>query len=202
LGKIAFVNKDNWKNVPRETLGKLFTYEGLLRKWNEKTNLVSRGTLSDVWKRHFLDSWQIVSYVKGPTVLDVGTGAGFPGMVLAMGGGLSVTCVDSERRKILFLEEVARQTHTTVQLVADMVESLGAKQYQTVCARGFAALPKLLELTERFSNIGYGVFLKGRRITEEIREAENMFAFSYQIYPSLTDPTGQILVVDGVKCKE
>ncbi|GHT97505.1 hypothetical protein FACS1894126_1670 [Alphaproteobacteria bacterium] len=110
----SYLNKNF--NVSRETYEKLEIYKGLLFKWQNAVNLVSRGTLDDFWNRHIVDSSQIVDLMSGNKILDIGSGAGFPGMVLAIYGNFGVACLDSDSKKCLFLEEVARLTETSVSI--------------------------------------------------------------------------------------
>ena len=87
-------------NVSRETFDRLLIYQELLKKWQRSINIVSRGTIEDFWNRHVLDSLQIAKYIKGETILDVGSGGGFPGMILAICTNLHVTCLDSDNRRV------------------------------------------------------------------------------------------------------
>jgi 16S rRNA (guanine527-N7)-methyltransferase len=185
------------ENVSRETFEKLGIYVDLLLKWQKAVNLVSRETLDDVWNRHVLDSLQLVSYVSGEKVLDVGSGGGFPGMVLAITGKFSVTCVDSDRKKMLFLSEVARLTETPVNLITSRIEDVQAKDFDTMCARGFSDLSHLIMITHQFAKVG--VFLKGKQWQKEIKKAETLFDFQYQTYQSEVDDDGKIIVVDSIR---
>ncbi|MDR1236214.1 MAG: 16S rRNA (guanine(527)-N(7))-methyltransferase RsmG [Holosporaceae bacterium] len=187
------------EKVSRETYEKLKLYKDLLLKWQKAVNLVSRETLRDVWNRHILDSLQTASYISGKKVLDVGSGGGFPGMVLAITGKFSVTCVDSDRKKMLFLSEVARVTDTNVNIITSRIEDVKTGDFDTVCARGFSSLADLIEITSHFA--GEGVFLKGARLQDEIEKAQSSFCFQYKIHQSETDDRGKIIVVDSIKRK-
>lgn len=173
---------------------KLEIYKKLLFKWQKSINLVSNGSLPDFWNRHVVDSYQLIPYVRGRTVLDVGAGGGFPGMILAIAGGFDVTCVDSDSRKMIFLSEVARLTQTKVKIVTSRVEQMPEGKFDTICARGFADLSALLSIM--LTRGQYGVFLKGKKVIHEISEAEKEFAFSYDLHPSISDGGGSILTVD------
>jgi 16S rRNA (guanine527-N7)-methyltransferase len=186
-------------NVSRETYEKLELYEKLLLKWQNSVNLVSRETLNNIRKRHIEDSLQIIPYILGKKVIDIGSGGGFPGMVLAISGKFSVTCVDSDRKKMVFLSEVARITKTDVCLFVDRVENLLQNDFETVCARGFSKLSTLLTITDQLSSTKHGVFLKGANFENEIEEASLLFDFEYDIYPSKTDKRGRIIVVNSIQ---
>ena len=113
-------------DVSRETLSRLRRYDALLRRWQKAINLVSADSLTDAWRRHFWDSAQLLPLIPAGTrsLLDVGSGAGFPGLVLAILGVEGVTLVESDGRKCAFLREVARETGTRVTILADRLERL------------------------------------------------------------------------------
>lgn len=184
-------------------------YKSLLLKWQKAINLVSRGTLDNIWTRHIEDSLQLIPFLKGSSVLDIGSGGGFPGMVLAMVSQeveflkqfninecFDVTCVDSDQRKMLFLSEVARQTSTKANIVTDRIENIDGK-FDAVTARGFAELKVLIGFAKKYSD--YGVFLKGEKIQQEIKDAQKFFDFEYEIFNSITDKSGRIIVVYNIK---
>jgi 16S rRNA (guanine527-N7)-methyltransferase len=185
------------ENVSRETLEKLEIYVELLLKWQKAVNLVSRETLDDVWNRHIRDSLQLLPYISGEKVLDVGSGGGFPGMVLAITGKFSVTCVDSDRKKMLFLSEVARLTETPVNLITSRIENVQQRDFDTMCARGFSELSQLILITHQFAKIG--VFLKGKQWQKEIKKSELLFDFQYQVHSSEVDCDGKIIIVDSIR---
>jgi 16S rRNA (guanine527-N7)-methyltransferase len=189
------------RDVPRETFGLLETYRTLLLKWQRTINLVSRGTLDDFWMRHVLDSWQIIPYLSGhQRILDVGSGGGFPGMVLAIAGGFDVTCVDSDVRKMQFLDEVAWNLGAKVSLKIGRIEEFQDCTFDAICARAFGPLRQLLAIAQKHSS-GYGVFHKGQQWESELQEASRSFEFTYEIFPSKVDPRGRIMIVDKVSAK-
>ena len=186
-------------NVSRETLDKLEIYKNLLVKWQNALNIVSRGTLEAFWNRHILDSLQIIDKIQGKTVLDVGSGGGFPGMVLAICSDFQVTCVDSDSKKMFFLEEVARLTDTKVTILTSRIEDI-SENFDTICARGFASLRKLIFLLSKHADCG--VFLKGEKLNQELTEAQKYYDFKYKIYDSETEVSGKIIVVRDVIVKK
>ena len=209
-----FNNRDMFhvEHFPKRIRDKLEIYENLLVKWQKAINLVSRGTLKDVRTRHIEDSLQLIPFLRGEKILDIGSGGGFPGMVLAMVGqeleflkqfGITkkfdVTCVDSDQRKMTFLSEVARQTETKVEIISDRVENIDGR-FDTLTARGFAELKVLIGFAKKYSN--YGVFLKGKKIEQEIEDALKIFRFDYEIFNSLTDKSGRIIVVRNIENAE
>lgn len=195
--------------LPQDIRNSLEIYKSLLLKWQKAINLVSRGTLNNIWERHIEDSLQLIPFLRGRTVLDVGSGGGFPGMVLAIVSqnveflkqfgiteSFDVTCVDSDQRKMTFLSEVARQTSAKVNLVLDRIENVDGK-FNTFIARGFAELKVLLRFTKKYSN--YGVFLKGKKVEQEIKDASKFFRFDYKIFNSVTDESGRIILVHNIE---
>ena len=110
-----------------------------------------------------------------------------------------VTCVDSDQRKMLFLSEVARQTSTKANIVTDRIENIDGK-FDTVTARGFAELKVSIGFAKKYSD--YGVFLKGEKIQQEIKDAQKFFDFEYEIFNSITDKSGRIIVVYNIKDAE
>ena len=197
------------EHLPGKIKDNLEIYKNLLLKWQKAINLVSRGTLDNIWTRHIEDSLQLIPFIKGQSVLDIGSGGGFPGMVLAIvsqeidflkefdiSDTFDVTCIDSDQRKMLFLSEVARQTSAKANIITDRAENIKGN-FDTVTARGFASLKILIEFTKKYSN--YGVFLKGEKVNQEIDEANESFNFEYEIFDSMTDKSGRIVVVHDIK---
>jgi len=190
--------------VSRETLDKFQAYAALLQKWNRAINLVSPKTLPDLWRRHFLDSAQLRDHLPAPSagdrvILDVGAGAGFPGLVLALLGCGRVHLVDADQRKAQFLREVIRVTNAPAQVHACRLEDLDLARADVVTCRAFAPLPRLLDLTARFflpesgGKPATGLFLKGRRVDEELTEADKKWRLRADRIESETDPGGTIL---------
>ncbi len=192
------------KIVSRETIQRLELYDSILKKWNAAYNLVETGTLDDSIHRHFLDSMQLYKLVDcAKSLIDLGSGAGFPGMVLAILGVSNTTLVESNRKKCLFMQEVSRQTSTSVQILNQRVEQITEK-YDQVTARAFASLSQLLEIFKNVSREtnSSGYFLKGERWEEEIEVCEDEgWIFSYQATPSLTQERAAIIKVWDVNKK-
>jgi 16S rRNA (guanine527-N7)-methyltransferase len=182
-------------HVSRETLARLDAYLVLLRKWQVTVNLVSRSTMRDPWRRHFLDSAQLHPLIApGTTVVDLGSGAGFPGLVLAMLGGLTVHLVESDQRKAAFLREAARRTDTAVSLHVGRAERLAPCRADVVTARALASVGELIGLALRWLRPG-GVclFPKGRQAEAELAAARRCWQMSVDRIASRTDVEGTIL---------
>ena len=189
--------------VSRETCDRLALYCELLRRWQRAVNLVGPKTLPDVWRRHIWDSAQLLPLLPprpGP-LLDVGSGAGFPGMVLAILGVEAVTLVESDARKGQFLREVARQTETPVTIYVDRLEKI--RDYVTapnfITARAVAPLPSLLDMVKLYIMPNtVCLFHKGRKADAELVAARAGWRFTARKIPSETDPTGVILRLEDI----
>jgi 16S rRNA (guanine527-N7)-methyltransferase len=192
-------------DVSRETLARLTVYAGLVAKWQRAVNLVGRASLADPWRRHMLDSAQLMALLPphgGPdprVVVDLGSGAGFPGMVLAILGAGEVHLIESNRRKCAFLAEVARATGTKVSIHAARAEALHPWPAHVVTARALAPLGRLLRLAAPFvAPGGMCLFLKGQRAQEELTAAEKDWKMRAEIVPSLTSRSGMIVKVENL----
>lgn len=186
--------------VSRETLDKLALYGELLERWNRSINLVGRDTLADLWRRHFLDSAQLMSFMpsqpdnRARRVIDLGSGAGFPGLVLALMGAGEVHLVESDRRKCAFLREVARATETTVQVHPARIEHLDGIKADVVTARALAPLDRLLDYAERLLlPEGICLFLKGRSVDRELASLDSSVSRRIDTFPSRAAADGVIL---------
>jgi 16S rRNA (guanine527-N7)-methyltransferase len=200
-------------NVSRETLARLDAYAALLAKWQAKINLVGPATLPETWQRHFLDSAQLYGHLPPSTrvVADLGSGAGFPGMVLAIvaeaaGRDLTVHLVESDTRKAAFLAEAAREARIAgaVKIHPLRAEVLaGRMAADVVTARALAPLDKLLGLAKPLMKPdGLCLFLKGEKADEEIAAAQKRWAFAVERLSSKSDPAGIVLKIRDLKARD
>ncbi len=196
-------------NVSRETLDRLERYAALLEKWNRAINLVARDSLSDLWRRHMLDSaqlWPLLPRIQGRArrILDLGSGAGFPGLVLAImataEGDGEVHLVEADKKKAAFLREAARVADAPVTLHVQRIENLSPFPVDAVTARACAPLSRLLDYaapflrpTEPGAAPTVGLFLKGRNVDRELTEAREKWKMQAELLPSRTDATARIL---------
>jgi len=198
--------------VSRETIDKLLAYEALLRQWQRTINLVAPSTLDTVWSRHFADSAQLLALAPPDARrwLDLGSGAGFPGMVLgimlAEQAGATMTLVESDTRKAAFLSEVARRTGAPVDIRPERIEKCATQSklgaVDVITARALAPLPRLLELAApAFSAHTVALFLKGRDAGAEVDAARERWAFDAALQPSLTDAGGRVVMIRALEVK-
>jgi 16S rRNA (guanine527-N7)-methyltransferase len=191
-------------HVSRETMERLETFGNLLRAENERQNLVSRGTLDRLWERHFADSAQLLRFAPSPqaTWLDLGTGAGFPGLIVAALHPGPVTMVESRKLRVEFLRRSAEvlgvSDRTTILL--DRVERLPDRKFDVISARAFAPMRELLEVAHRFSTENTRWILpKGRSAQSELEAAGSSWQGSFRLEPSLTDAESGIIIADAVR---
>jgi 16S rRNA (guanine527-N7)-methyltransferase len=187
--------------VSRETLARFEAYARLLVQWSARINLVGAATLGDLWRRHFLDSVQLLPHVPQRTqsLVDLGSGAGFPGLVLAISGVEGVELIEADSRKCAFLREAARITAAPVQIRNSRIESVPPHVVDVVTARGCAPLDRLLPLAQRF--IGPGtvcLFPKGERAAQELAASRQAWTMDVTCHDSCTDPRGIILCLTRV----
>ncbi|HEV8391869.1 MAG TPA: 16S rRNA (guanine(527)-N(7))-methyltransferase RsmG [Dongiaceae bacterium] len=228
-------------NVSRETLQRLETYAALLTKWQAKINLVGPATLPDLWRRHFLDSAQLVPLLPanplpqtagglgrgkqehspdgpslaspaparlqdggGGVLVDLGSGAGFPGLVLAIMTDWRVHLVDSDQRKCAFLRQVALDCGVLdrVTIHPKRIEQVTGIAADVVTARACAPLDELLELAAPLvGENGTCLFLKGAQVDEELTRAERHWTMRLDRRGSISDPAGNILIVTHLQRK-
>jgi 16S rRNA (guanine527-N7)-methyltransferase len=175
----------------------------MLADWNDRVNLVSAASLADFWPRHAFDSAQLVQIAPAArTWVDIGAGAGFPGLVLAIllrgQPGALIHLIESQAKKCRFLEAAVGELGLPAQVHHDRAENLALKA-DVVAARAVAPLVRLLAFAKPYlANGAVGLFQKGRGAEAEIAEARRVWRFTCNAIPSLSDPEGRILKVEGL----
>jgi 16S rRNA (guanine527-N7)-methyltransferase len=204
MGGIDFLTPAGFQaaaNVSRETLARLELYAALLRKWQGAINLVSRDSLNDVWRRHMLDSAQLYPLIPPGirTLVDLGSGAGFPGLVLAALGVPDVHLVESDSRKCAFLREAARAMGLAITVHTRRIEEMAPFGVDVITARALAPLADLLDLGERFL-LPHTIclFLKGRGVDEELTRVAERWNMTVMREISASDPSGTILRLEHI----
>ncbi len=191
-------------NVSRETFLKLKTYEASLHKWQNKFNLVSNASLENAWQRHFEDSVQLFKFI--PTsariMLDFGSGAGFPALVLAIMAQeklpqLKVKLIESIKKKTLYLNTVKELCQLNVDVVNDRIENLPAQKVDVITSRAMCNLNDLLKYSLRFiTKQTLMIFPKGRSYQEELDEARRNWKFDCRIEKNEVSDDGVILLIN------
>jgi 16S rRNA (guanine527-N7)-methyltransferase len=186
--------------VSRETLDRLQRYADALVRWQARINLVAPATLPDLWRRHMLDSAQLLPLMPAGArrLIDLGSGAGFPGLVLAILGVPEVHLIEADSRKCAFLREAARLTGAgSITVHNRRIEAMPAEAYDVVTARALAPLPELLKLARRFAGPGtVYLFPKGRGLAEELIKAPETATMRPDRIASRTDPGAAILKLE------
>lgn len=179
--------------------GSLERYAGVLRKWQKRFNLVGPSTLNDIWGRHFLDSAQLLPLISGdaPTIVDLGSGAGFPGLVLSILGAGDVHLVESDANKTEFMRQAIRETGAGANLHRTRIEVYDGPPADVVTSRACAPLPALLAYADAVRKPSATLLLlKGRNWQSELTESQAMWHIDYRCHTSCTDPDGVILEIN------
>lgn len=187
--------------VSRETLDRFESFAALLRRWQRKVNLVGPGTIEDLWRAHFLDSAQLLALApKGARKwLDLGSGAGFPGLVLAILGAEEVHLVESNQKKAAFLREAARITDAPAVIHCQRIESVAPFPVDVITARALTRLETLLQWAQPFVHPGtVALFLKGQDVDAELTETSKSWIIDVERHISRSDSRGIILRIRGL----
>lgn len=187
--------------LPPETLARLKIFENLLAAWNRRIALLGRGEGNRIWERHIADALQLVPLLPpGADGIDLGSGAGFPGLVLAIAAGVPFTLIEANQRKAAFLAEAARATDTAVQVLSNRIETVRLPPARLVTARALAPLPRLLALAAPFlAPDGVALFPKGKNVEAELTDAARQWQMRVERLPSRTDPQGSILRISEIR---
>lgn len=193
-------------DVSRETMDLLKSYQNSLNEWQQKFNLVSDASLPDSWNRHFLDSMQLYKFIpkEARIMYDFGSGAGFPGMVLAIMAKektpyLKIKLIESIAKKTLYLNHVRQLTGVDVEIINGRIENLQAEKADVITSRAMTALDKLLEYAYKFCGSKTKcIFPKGKKHQEEILEARKHWSFECEIVPSDLSDEGVILIITNL----
>jgi 16S rRNA (guanine527-N7)-methyltransferase len=187
--------------VSRETLARLKAYIGLLTDWNTRHNLVSKASLEDVWRRHVWDSAQLAPLIphEAKTLADIGSGAGFPGLVLAvmLQDRIKATLFEATRKKAEFLRLVADRLGVSIDISNHRIETAPkGPPFDVITARACAGLDLLLDYAQHFAGPStVCLFLKGQKVGVELTEARKVWRMKVRQHPSLTSPFGAVLEI-------
>ena len=194
-------------NVSRETLARLKAYADLLNDWNARHNLVSARSLEEVWPRHFWDSAQLAPLIPptAKTLVDLGSGAGFPGLVLAemLRGQVAVTLYEATAKKCAFLAAVAERLQLSVTIRNQRMEDAVPAPFDVITARACAPLPQLLAYAQRFTAPNsVCLLLKGQNMGAELTQAHKSWNMKVRQIASLTHPSAMVLEVKNLSLKD
>jgi 16S rRNA (guanine527-N7)-methyltransferase len=189
-------------SVSRETSERLEAFAAFLREENERQNLVSRGSLEHLWVRHIADSAQLLLHAPSPTAawLDLGSGAGFPGLIVAALHQGPVTLVEPRKLRVQFLQQAADILQVNVRIIGDRLEKVVTEPFDVISARAFAASATTFALSHRFSTATTRWILpKGASAQSELDAARTSWQGEFRLVPSLTDDRASIIIAEGVR---
>jgi len=194
--------------VSRETFHKISAYLELLDRWRERINLIGPGEGRHLWRRHVLDSLQLLQYISAEdkSVADLGSGAGFPGLILACAladkAGAAVTLVEKSPRKSEFLRAVGKEVGLPVAVLTIRLEDAPGVLFDVVTARALAPLPKLLGFADAWLKpSGKALLMKGRDTEAELAEAREAWTFDLSTLDSQSSPEGRVLRVSSLRSR-
>ena len=179
-------------------------YLSSIIKQNKQTNLVGKSTIENIWNRHVLDCLQLTKYIndKKLKILDLGTGAGLPGILLSIAGYQKVLMVDSVKKKTDFVRKTIKELSLTAKIQNKRIEKPPTSQHDIIVSRALAPLVKLLTYARMYSNKNTTLlFLKGRNVISEIDIAAKVYIFEFEKIKSLSSDEGCILKINKIKSK-
>ena len=199
MDKSAVIKK---YNLNRKQIDLINSYILKLTKSNQIHNLVGPSTLDAAWDRHINDSLQLSEFIlkKNASIIDLGTGAGLPGVILHIFGYSNILLIDSKMKKINFIKEFAYEQNLVIKTICTRVEKIKNQKFDFIICRAFAPLVKLLDYSRFFTKKNTSLlFLKGRSVKKEIHDAKKSFSFEYDLYPSQSEGDGYVLKINKYK---
>ena len=193
-------------NPNSDTIYKLKKFVNMIADYQKSMNLIGKSTMPDIWIRHILDSAQIEKFLpkenKNYITVDVGTGAGFPGMVLAAMGRKDLLLCEKSTKKNFFLNAAAKECNISVKIYNDRIENLRASNIRAIISRAFSPLKSLIQKVRHCLCWDTTLVLhKGRTYMKEIIEAKSLFFFNYKCYDSNTNADAKILKINNIREK-
>lgn len=179
-------------------------YCDLLVKWNAKINLIGRATVSEIMERHVLDCLQLTDFLpdKSSKIADLGTGAGLPGLLLAIYGYSELTLIESDKKKCVFLREARRVLDLNLEIIESRIEEIKDRKFDVIVSRAMASVDLLFDLSEPFlKEDSRCLFMKGVTYGEEIINAQKRWDFNFIVHDSKTGCGGVILEVQNIRRK-
>ncbi|MFK7973441.1 MAG: 16S rRNA (guanine(527)-N(7))-methyltransferase RsmG [Rickettsiaceae bacterium] len=188
-------------DVSREISDNLDKYSVLLLKWNKTINLVSARTIADIDERHINDSIQLMHYIpnKNTSIIDFGSGAGLPGVVLSICGIREVTLIESDERKAAFLLQVAKISSTECKIINDRIENQHDLNCDILTSRATADLNSIFHYCRNIKVRDKYLLHKGKSYAAEIEEARKHWLFDITVHDSITSSEGKILEITALK---
>ena len=189
-------------NLNKRQIELIDRYIDDLQKNNEIHNLVGVSTINNVWDRHINDSLQLSEFIpkKNSSIVDLGTGAGLPGVILRIYGFTNILLIDSKMKKINFIKDFAFQQKVDIKAICTRVEKIKNQKFDFIICRAFAPLIKLLDYSLFFTKKNTSLlFLKGRNVKKEIDDAKKSFNFDYELFASKSQGDGFVIKINKYK---
>ena len=189
-------------NLSRKQIDLIDNYILKLKKNNQIHNLVGPSTIDIAWDRHVNDSLQLSEFMlkKNASIIDFGTGAGLPGVILYIFGFTNILLIDSKMKKINFIKEFAHEQKLEIKTICTRIEKIKNQKFDFIICRAFAPLIKLLDYSRFFTKKNTSLlFLKGRNVKKEIEDTKKLFNFDYDLYPSKSEGAGFVLKISKYK---
>ena len=189
-------------NLKKRQIDLIDKYLQKLKDSNKTHNLVGPSTIDISWDRHINDSLQLSKFIfkKNSSIIDLGTGAGLPGIILYIFGYTNILLIDSKMKKINFIKEFASEQNFQIKTICTRVEKIKNLKFDFIICRAFAPLIKLLDYSRFFTKKNTSLlFLKGRSVMKEIEDAKKSFSFKYDLYPSKSEGDGFVLKINKYK---
>ena len=199
MNKKTVIKKYNLNN---RQIHLIDNYIQKLKQSNQIHNLVGPSTIHLAWDRHINDSLQLSEFIlkKNSSIIDLGTGAGLPGIILNIFGYTNILLIDSKMKKINFIKEFAYEQSLEIKTICSRVEKIKNQKFDFIVCRAFAPLIKLLDYSRFFTKKNTSLlFLKGRNVMKEIEDAKKLFSFKYDLYPSKSEGDGFVLKINKYK---
>lgn len=182
--------------VSREAFEKIIEFKKLLLKWNKTINLISAKTSGDIMNRHILDSVQLLPFIeKNSKIIDLGSGAGFPAIILSIAGIQDITLIESDSRKAAFLLQASKLSSNNIEIINDRVENIDSVQCDIITSRAFAELDSIFEYSAKIKVRNKFLLHKGAGYKNEILKAQKHWLFNKTVHDSITSETGKILEI-------
>ena len=185
-------------NLKKRQVDLINNYIQKLEKSNKTHNLVGPSTIDIAWDRHINDSLQLSKFIskKNSSIIDLGTGAGLPGVILSIFGYKNILLIDSKMKKINFINQFAHEQNIQIKTICSRVEKIKNQKFDFIVCRAFAPLTKLLDYSLFFTKKNTSLlFLKGRNVMKEIEDAKKTFIFKYDLFPSLSEGGGFVIKI-------
>jgi len=191
-------------DLNKTQVDKIDFYLSYLIEHNKHTNLVGKSTIENIWDRHVLDCLQLTKYIinKKLKILDLGTGAGLPGVLFSIAGYQKVLMVDSVKKKTDFVRKIIKELSLTAKIQNKRIEKTPTSQHDIIVSRALAPLVKLLTYARMYSNKNTtSLFLKGRNAISEIDIASKVYFFEFEKIKSLSSNDGCVLKINNIRNK-